>query len=235
MNIVKGTQSELYVAKRYAERGYVVTLNPPPSAFPFSLGGYQPDILASKGDEKLVLSIKTVDVEIDKEIVKQAAQEIRKHAGWEFMIATLPEMDMEERSLVAACGMSFRAIESRVRHLDRLAANPDTAGLVLPLLWTGYVQLLQILLVKEDVDINPRTDLNLLNNAYSLGILTFQEYEAARQLLEIRDRAVRSLDIIGTSGDIGSLRQLLDVALGQLHAPQPSERDVLDDVVTYRG
>lgn len=235
MNIVRGTQAELYLAKRYAERGYVVALNPPPSAFPFSLGGYQPDILASKGDEKLVLSIKTADVEIDTEFVKRAAEQIGKHEGWTFLIATLPEEEMEERPLIAACGMSTRSIESRLRYLDRLAAKPDLAGLVLPKIWVAYVSLLQILLVKEDVDINPRTDLNLLNNAYSLGILSFQEYETARQLLELRDRAVRSLDIVGTTGDIGNLRQLIETVLGQLRTSVAEGRDVIDDVVTTRS
>lgn len=222
MNIVKGMQAELFVAKRYGERGYAVTLNPPSTAFPFSLGGYQPDLLATRGDEKLVLSVKTADVEIDAELYKRAAAQIEKHEGWTFLIATLPETDMEERALIAACGMSANAIEVRLRYIDRLPINPDIAGLVLPLLWTAYVSSLQILLVKEDVDINPRTDLNLLNQAYSLGVLSFHEYERARQLLELRDHAVRSLDIVGTADDVKELRQMTGAILNQLE-PRPAE------------
>lgn len=40
MNMISRNRGEKLIAKRYEEQGYVVVLDPPSSAFPFSLGNY---------------------------------------------------------------------------------------------------------------------------------------------------------------------------------------------------
>jgi hypothetical protein len=51
MHMMKELGAVRLIAKRYEELGYVVTLWPPPSSIPFSVGNHIVDILATKGDE----------------------------------------------------------------------------------------------------------------------------------------------------------------------------------------
>lgn len=216
MNLTKGLRAERLIAKRYEERGYSVTLEPPPAAIPFPLGSYHPDILATRGDEHLIIDVKSAGARVDPEVYFELDGLIQKHPGWRFLLVTVTEAELEESVSNTSINLSSESIRARLRTIDRLVDDAELTTFVLPTLWTAYVAALGLLLENEAVPINGYTDLSLLNKAYSAGSISFDEYEAGRALMSLRNRAVHSLDILGTPAECRQLRKMIDDILDRL-------------------
>jgi Holliday junction resolvase len=86
MNMMKSLQAERLIAKQYEERGYVVTLGPPPSRIPFPLGDHIPDILATKGSENILIEVKAPGARTDSDSYFRLDQQAQQHPGWQFML-----------------------------------------------------------------------------------------------------------------------------------------------------
>lgn len=216
MNLHKELRAERLIAKRYEERGYVVTFGPPAAAIPFSLGNYRPDILASRGDEHLIIDVKSGGERVDPEIYFKVDELVQQHPGWRFLLATVSDAELEEGVSSTAGNSSADAIRARLRSTDRLVDDAETATFVLPVLWTAYVAALGLLLEQEAIPINGYSDLSLLNKAYSAGSISYDEFEAGRGLASLRNRAVHSLDALATPAECHQLRKMTDDILDRL-------------------
>lgn len=218
MDMEKQLLAVRLMAKQYEERGYAVTLAPASSAIPFSLGSYIPTILAEHGDEHLIIDIKTAGARVNPDAYFQLNTQIEQHPGWRFLIATLPEGDLEEELSEPVQNLSEEAIRARLKSIDRLGDGPEMATLVVPPLWTAFIASLRLLLASEGIPANGYSDLSLLNKAYSEGLLSFEEYEVARHLMVMRNRTVHSLDILETPVR-AQLREIIETVLSRLAPP----------------
>jgi Holliday junction resolvase len=216
MNMINSHRSERLVAKRYEEQGYVVTLNPASSAFPFALGSYRPDILATKGDDKIIIEVKSAGAKIDSDAYFRLDQEVQRHPGWRFVLVTVAEADLQGHDSSGTGSVSIEKIQEHLRNIDRVAEKPELATLVLPKLWMVYLSALRLLALNDGLEVENVSDLSFLNKAYSTGILSFDEYESARRLMSLRNDAVHRLDTSETPADWKQLRQMVDVVLGRL-------------------
>lgn len=216
MNLYKELRAERLIAKRYEESGYTVSLGPTVAEIPFSLGNFRPDILASRGDEHLIIEVKSSGERVDPEVYFKVDELLQQHPGWRFLLATVSEAELEESVAGTAGNASADAIRARLRSIDRLVDDAEMATFVLPTLWTAYVAALGLLLEKEDIPINGYTDLSLLNKAYAEGLISVDEYEAGRGLMSLRNRAVHSLDTLATPSECGKLRKMTDDILDRL-------------------
>jgi hypothetical protein len=216
MNMIKGLRAERLIAKRYEELGYVVTLEPPRSAIPFPLEGFKPDILATKGNEKIIIEVKTPGARINPDVYFRVDQKVQQHPGWRFLLVTVNEAELQEEASSAVSNANIESIQASLRTMDKLVEDSEMAGLVLPKLWTVYVSALRLLVLDEGVKLDDYPDLSLINRAYSAGVISIDEYEAARRLLALRNQAVHSLDTLATSADCKQLRQMIRTTLARL-------------------
>jgi hypothetical protein len=86
------------LAQKYREEGYEVTKEPNPNLIPFDLGGYRPDLLATKDNSNLIIEVKAkATAKFSIERFQRIAQEIAKHQGWRFILVTAnDEQENEE-------------------------------------------------------------------------------------------------------------------------------------------
>jgi hypothetical protein len=217
MNVTKGLQAERLIAKRFEERGYLVQIDPPPVAIPFSLGGYRPDILAEKAGEHIIIEVKTAGVPVDTDFYVELDERVQQHPGWKFLLVTVSDLELENEG---ASGSLVPAdeIETSLARIDRLLESDEAAGLAFPLLWTAMVAALRLLLAKEGLEFARNGDLAALNKAYAEGVLSFEAYEEARRFMAIRNRAVHSMGVVAEQEDCKKLRQLVGDMLERLAA-----------------
>lgn len=223
MNALNGLRAERLIAKRYEERGYAVTTEPPPSAIPFSLGNYKPDILAIKGKENLLIEVKSPGARIDSQVYLRVDEEVQRHPGWRFFLITVDDDELREfaagTSSNLSVNMSVEAIRERVQQMDPLLETPKLAGFLLPHLWLAYVSALRLNAAREGVSQEGLTDLSLINRAYSEGITSIGEYEAGRRFLNLRNETVHNLERNATEHECKELRRMIDVVLHRLEHP----------------
>lgn len=222
MNVMSRNRGEKLIAKRYEEQGYVVTLDPPSSAFPFSLGNYKPDILATKGDESIVIAVKLAGAPVDSDAYLRLDQEIQHHAGWRFLLATVNEAELQDLHSGGVGNIDIQRIRDYLEKIDNIAEKEELAVLVLPQLWNVYLSALRLLASRDGGGGEDCSDLSFLNQAYAAGILSFDAYESARRLLNLRNHAAHSLDSLETISDWRELRKMVDAVLMQLSATAAS-------------
>ena len=220
MTVIKGIQAERLIANRYEELGYAVTIDPPRSAIPFSLGKYRPDILATKAEENLLIEVKGAGARPDPQVYLSLAQEVEQHRGWRFLLVTVPDAELQDSSPSISRDLSADAIRARLLQLDQLLENPETAELVLPYLWTAYIAALEGLASLDGIELGDCTDLSLVNKLYSGGITSIDEYERGRHFLRLRNRAVHSLETVATPTECKELRLMVERVLKRLNNPR---------------
>lgn len=216
MNITTTSQAERLIGKRYEEKGYAVTFSPGGPSIPFDLGGYIPDILAVKGDEKLLIEVKSRTSGLSAEKYRQVDEEVQKHPGWRFLIVTASDPEFVEPGSVAPKPpVSVEKIEQQLARIDKIAVEDDLATLLVQPLWAVYVNALRMLSDQSENDFN-WSDYSFLNQSYSTGLISYEEYEAAKNLMMLRNSAAHSLDAVATKGDVLKLRSMIDEVLTRL-------------------
>lgn len=221
MNMHKGILAERLIAKRYEEQGYAVTIEPEPHVIPFSLGGYHPDLLATKGKENLLVEVKIAGAKRDEQRYFRLAEEIERHQGWRFMLVTVPEDELQEQ-ISSADDSSVLSIRANLRKIDQLLGHPDFAKFVVPHLWVAYIVALRQLVRREMGNVRDSSDFSLLNKAYSDGVISIEEYEQGRNFLHLRNLAVHSLTAEASADECKKFRRMIDQLLEKLD-DSPSE------------
>jgi hypothetical protein len=215
-----GIRAERLVAKRYEEDGYAVTLDPPPSMIPFSLGTYRPDLLATKDQQHLIVEVKVSGSQVnDPGPYLKLAQEVERHDGWKFLLVTVPRTDLQEPASGASDHANLDSIRSSLRKIDGLLKLDEFAALALPHLWGIYVTTLKLDLARGGATLPNGTDLGLLHKAYSEGVISDAEHQQALRLLSLRNTSMHDLDVVVTPNDCWTLRTLVDDAVARLEQP----------------
>jgi hypothetical protein len=175
------------------KQGYAVIVEPDPASIPFDLQQYRPNILATRGDENLIIEIKTRGDHRSIERYQEIAKIVGSHENWRFMLSTIDELEPIDR----ASGENQANPQSLKQMLNKLELllSSENYDLALPYLWSVYISAMRIVGQRADVPIDITSDRSVLNYMYSLGEISGDEYESARTFLELRNKAVHSLEV----------------------------------------
>ncbi len=192
----KSINSELAVRStvdNLRKQGYAVVVEPDPTAIPFDLQQYRPDILATRGDENLIIEIKTRGEHRSVERYQEIAEIVGSHENWRFMLSTVNELEPLDQSSVGDQA-NPQSLNRMLSKLDLLLSS-ENYDLALPYLWSVYISAMRIVGQRADVPIDITSDRSVLNYMYSLGEISSDEYESAKTFLALRNKAVHSLEI----------------------------------------
>ncbi|WP_139835886.1 hypothetical protein [Pseudomonas sp. R16(2017)] len=220
MSFLDGARAERLVAKRYEERGYTVIIEPPPSAIPFPLEGYKPDLLATKDSENLLIEVKRRGARVDSKLFFRVDEEVQRHPGWRFLLVTVADEELQELSTSTTVNLNEEVVQERLQQLDLLLKTDMPVGFLLPALWVAYITALRLLVAHEGylegAYQENLTDFSLINKAYSEGVTSIDEYQSARYFLKLRNIAVHSLETVATTQECQELRRMIDETICKL-------------------
>jgi hypothetical protein len=174
------------------KQGYAVIIQPDPTAIPFDLQQYRPDILATRGNENLIIEIKTRGEQRSIERYKEIAEIVGSHENWRFMLSTVDEVEPLDQ-VSADDQANPQSLNRMLGKLDLLLSS-ENYDLALPYLWSVYISAMRIVGQQAAVPIDITSDRSVLNYMYSLGEISSDEYESAKTFLELRNKAVHSLE-----------------------------------------
>lgn len=190
MTETRATESELVrrVAQRYRDEGYDVRIEPSSGELPFDVGGYQPDLLAIRGDEHLMIEVKTSSRREPLDRLVAVANVVRQHPQWRFLLVTsddvargdlvLPEQDLPTWS-------DLRKELENVRQLETNGAH--SAALLVT--WSLLEGILRRHSWDEHLPIHRLPTSALIKQMYSLGELSAAYYDSLLQILTTRNEA----------------------------------------------
>jgi hypothetical protein len=182
------------IAEELASRGWQVIRDPDPGLFPFDTDGYSPSLLARKGDENVIVEVRTVGRLVGTGRFLDVAEEVRRHAGWRFVRVTPEDVDV---AVVLEGGdpiPTWDQLADRIARAEDLyrAKEVDRAFLSL---WVALEGVLRRDAVETAIPIERLVTHVLLAELYSYGDLGMEWYDSARALLEVRDRVIHGFRI----------------------------------------
>lgn len=74
------------IAEEYRSKGYDVLVEPSGPDLPPFLGNHRPDLIARRGDERLVIELKPSPSEAEPGRVRGLAEKIEREPGWKFVL-----------------------------------------------------------------------------------------------------------------------------------------------------
>jgi len=178
--------------------GWDVTADPPVELIPEQLRSYQPDMIASRGDERLIVEVKTLGSRKEPSAdLSDLAEFIKQVLHWQLQVYWLGEDVTPEGAAV---------LHSRARRAEALADSDPEAALMLA--WSAIEgQLAQKAAKTEE---KPRwLGSTLLGELYSRGSINDQDYQLLRDAYLARSRVAHGR----ASGEMDPalLRTLLDL------------------------
>ncbi len=216
-SVESSTETDLTrrTAEDYRARGYDVIIQPSREELPEPLAYFQPDILARKGGETVIIEVKSrqsLGREPHVEPLVRAVQQV-PGARFELVIAKpdiaspLPERTRPWRDREAAGALEEASQLLEDGHL--------VAALLLG--WAAAEAALRILAAREDVKTERNDSSYLVNRLVSEGALAGRQYQSLRQALEMRNAVAHGLEPMGLKPS--QVRALLRT-VGELLTPR---------------
>lgn len=206
------------VASDYRARGYDVTVRPSSEQLPTVLAAYPPDIVARKGDETVVVEVKSRHALRQSPQAQQLAAAVRQLPGWRFELV-VARPDIAFPLPAGAQPWDAQDIENALREASALL-DGGHQGPALLMAWAATEAALRLLAAKESVPVE-RSEANaLLNRLTEYGVLSRQQYRTLRSALEVRNALAHGLRAAAVESD--QVRRLLEMA-GDLLALAPAE------------
>ncbi len=193
------------VAKELGQEGYAVVFEPAADRLPFSLEGYSPDLLATKADDNVIVEINRRQRK-PPEVLKRyrrVVDIVQAHPGWRFLVKTCSDSTRDDR--ITDAGLSdFEAIEAYFRKAQGVmdSASPEFA---IPHLWNAIIALLRRKGRTALPQSSVLTDRSLINQLYTLGEVSSEDYEVLRRWEVLRDHAVHDLGFVDDGGEVSAM------------------------------
>lgn len=164
------------VAEEYRSKGYEVLVEPSGSDLPSFLRDERPDLIARRGDERLVIELKPPSFRPELGKARRLVERIQKEPGWQLVLVALsPAEELlpgEPLSLLDSPEVEQHLAQAR-RLLD--AGQPEAALL---LAWGAVEARLRWLAKEGEIPLPRPGTLTLLRQLVSLGLIEREHYLA---------------------------------------------------------
>jgi hypothetical protein len=204
------------IAEEYRSKGYDVLVEPSGPDLPLFLRDQHPDLIARRGDERLVIEL------AGQEPLRGLAERIGKEPGWRFvLIADSPAEELlpgERLSL-----LSDSEVEQHLRQGSSLLALGQREAALL-LTWAAIESQLRSLAQREEIPL-PRPDtLTLLRQVVSLGLIDRDQHQLLMNAFRARSAVAHGFR---PEGDIDSIVRALFELSANLRAELSGRPDQL--------
>ena len=171
------------LAEDYRNRGYEVIIEPGPHQLPDFMAGYKPDMIASRGDEKTVVEVKSRQSLSAEAQTRELARLIESKPGWSFELVIVGD-----EPTVPSGTRAFNQHDARrsVEEARYLFASGST-GSALLIGWAALEASLRLLLNAEGVTLRRLTPVSVVKQAVEEGLINTNEYQTLSDLLARRN------------------------------------------------
>jgi hypothetical protein len=173
-------------AQELLANGYKVSIEPLVSDLPFELGGYRPNLIATKDGEGIVMEIKTTLNRLSVDRFQDISERVATHHGWRFLLITLD--DTSDKILPSSGNElpSWKELSTHLVTLNMLIQDSLFEPAIL-FLWSILEAALRKRAIAQNLPISRFPTKQLLNHTFSNGEISISEFDLFTTYLEIRD------------------------------------------------
>jgi hypothetical protein len=173
------------IAEEYRSKGYEVIERPSPEQLPEFLASYQPDVLAQRGGEAIIVEVKSRSSLAKDPRITEMARLVQTEPHWNFELVLVGE---EEQLNVPEGVRPFGKddIIQGIEAAERLVAAEFWAAALLPA-WSTLEATLRQLSEEEGVVLERFTPLSVLSQATSNGVISRDDYSFLTKVMKYRN------------------------------------------------
>lgn len=204
----------------YLQQGFTVMNKPTADSIPFDLGGYQPDLIVTKGDTRLIIEVKTKASRVSVDKFQSLAQEISKHEGWRFLLVTLEDAESSKTPTSVNELPTWPQLESKLMQVKTLI----TEGLVEPAtlyLWSIFEASLRKRAIAQNIPIERLPAPMLIKHMYSQGEISVNDVDIFLEFMSSRNRLAHGANETIDPHQISSTLKLVSLYLSEWSIQNP--------------
>jgi hypothetical protein len=172
------------IAEEYRSRGDEVTEQPSPEQLPEFLAGYQPDVLVQRGDEAIIVEVKSRSSLLKDPRIRELARLVQEEPHWNFELVLVGE---EEQLSIPEGARPFERddILRGLEAAERLLATEFLAAALLQA-WSTLEATLRLLSTEEGLVLERLSPLSVLTQATSNGVISRDDYSFLAKVMKYR-------------------------------------------------
>jgi uncharacterized protein YutE (UPF0331/DUF86 family) len=178
----------LQLAQEYRDKGFDVLLEPMLENLPDFLKGYHPALVASRGNESVVIEVKSRSaLSSASQDLQSLAQSIDRHPGWRFELVIANPVDTRyfpstEHSLQSS------EIRSNIQVAKQLVLQHLESAFIYS--WSLVEATLRLVAQSEGIILEGQTPLYLVKQLVIEGIISKSEYQLLMNAIPLRNAIV---------------------------------------------
>ena len=210
----------LALVTEYRQKGYEVLLSPKPEELPDFLRSYRPDMIVSRGEEKVVIEVKSRPSIASAQYLQGLAQAVEEHPGWRVeLVMTNPEDALYSAKVEGS--LQEHEIKSQLQVARELTVHhPESAILYA---WSLAEATLRLLANKEGLDLQRPEPLRLLKQLATEGVISKAEYQSLMNAFALRNAIAHGFKTTHlTPNVVLNLIEVTEQLLNSLNTREPS-------------
>ena len=202
------------VADQYARQGYEVVLRPRRQNVPAFLGDFQPDLIARKAGESVIVQLTNRRELARNPQLPFVADAVTSNAGWRLDLVVDGEQSPWPDPVADANEPSPRDIAALVESSRRLSSLGELTGACLTA-WSAIEASLRAIAATNSLPRDLKNPIAVLKTVYAHGLLARAEYSLLAETMRVRNAAAHGLRPSSLSPEL--VKSLLELA-GRLAA-----------------
>jgi hypothetical protein len=182
------------IAEEYRSRGYEEIEQPSPEQLPEFLAGYHPDVLVQKGDEAIIVEVKSRSSLTKDPRIRELARLVQAEPHWNFELVVVGE----EEQLSAPEGARPFERDNILRGIEaaeRLVASWFAEAALLQA-WSALEATVRLLSEEEGLVLERLNPLSILTQATSNGVISRDDYNFLTKVMKFRNALAHGLKTI---------------------------------------
>lgn len=209
----------LELVTEYRQKGYEVLLSPKPEELPDFLRSYRPDMIVSRGEEKVVIEVKSRPSIASAQYLRGLAQAVEEHPGWRVeLVMTNPEDALY--SVKVEGSLQEHEIKSQLQVARELTLHHPESAILFA--WSLAEATLRLLANKEELDLQRPEPLRLLKQLATEGVISKAEYQSLMNAFALRNAIAHGFKTtLLTPNIVLNLIEVTEQLLNSLNTSEP--------------
>jgi hypothetical protein len=192
------------IAKPYRDDGYHILLEPGRHELPEFLKGFDPGMIATKGDERVVVEVATRDQVKNQKTKKNLEYWIGKvnsEPGWRFDLVIVNREPWPDPISADSKELDPEEIRARNRTIQPILSLRliEPASLYA---WSMVEAAMRVVAERFRIALVDKTPFYVMKTLYSKGVISNAEFDDLQRLMKIRNSIAHGLKTSKLDGDI---------------------------------
>ncbi|HKI35687.1 MAG TPA: hypothetical protein VKA46_27780 [Gemmataceae bacterium] len=190
----------LPAAQTYEAEGYRVLVRPTGDQLPSFVGGYPVDLIATQGDERVIVQVKETreDLAKDRDLIRLV--EAATQGGWRVDLMVLGATDPLAK-IENGAELRRDQIEEQLRHAETMAEVGELLVSCV-LAWSALEATMRRTARNAGLKIKTTAPTFLIRSLYSQGLLSREEFDRLDETMRYRTGAVHGLSVPGLTAAV---------------------------------